>query len=95
MGGGGAWTATGGTTTEGVVAGPGGADGESTAGAGAASGAADGSAGGGAAALSPSSMANAGVPPYSTAAVRGTKSQRWSTPQRMEGPAESGVQHYM
>ena len=29
------------------------------------------------------SLANAGVPPYSTVAARGTTSQRWSTPQRM------------
>jgi len=82
------------------VAGPGGVDGESTAGAGAASGAAEGSEGAGAGALPAASLpavslANAGTPPYSTAAVRGTTSQRWSMPQRMEGPAESGVQHYM
>jgi hypothetical protein len=77
------------------VAGAGDVDGEITAGAGAANGAVAGSAGGGAGALSPSSLANTGVPPYSTAAVRGTMSQRWSTPQRMGGPAESGVRHYM
>jgi hypothetical protein len=54
-----------------------------------------GRAGGARGALPAASLANAGAPPYSTAAVRGTTSQEWSTPQRMEGPAEGGVRHYM
>ena len=41
------------------------------------------------------SLANAGVPPYSTAAARGTTSQRWSTPQRMRESGEDRERHYM
>ena len=59
------------------------------------SGVADGSAVGGAGELPTASLANAGVPPYSTAAAKGTTSQRWSTPQRMRGPAGNGERHYM
>src|SRR3990170_7031291 len=81
-------------TAAGADSGCGGADGGSVLGAGGGSGAADGSAVGGAGELPTASLANAGVPPYSTAAVRGTTSERWSTPQRMGGPAGNGERHY-
>jgi hypothetical protein len=49
----------------------------------------------GAGAVPSNSVANARVPPYSTAAPRGTQSQRWITAQRMEKAARSGERHYM
>jgi hypothetical protein len=41
------------------------------------------------------SVANAGVPPYSTAALKSTTSQRWITEQPMEEAARNAERHYM
>lgn len=53
------------------------------------------SGGGGGAGAVIASLAIAGVPPYSIAAINGTTSERWSTPQRMRQPIEIAKRHYM
>lgn len=53
------------------------------------------SGGGGGAGAVITSLAIASAPPYSIAAVNGTTSQRWSTPQRMRQPIGNGNRHYM
>lgn len=53
------------------------------------------SGGGGGAGAVITSLAIASAPPYSIAAINGTTTQRWSTPQRMRQPIGNVKQHYM
>ncbi len=53
------------------------------------------SGGGGGAGAITTSLAIAGARPYSIAAINGTTSQRWETPQRMKQPIGIAKQHYM
>jgi hypothetical protein len=51
--------------------------------------------GGGGAGATTTSLAIAVARPYSIAAINGTTSQRWETPQRMKQPIGIAKRHYM